>query len=71
MHEHVWMKNIFYCGLFAGLVSINAVQMRAHHENEGLVYNFAVRASTLNNIAGRLRASLMRGGAEISARAGL
>jgi hypothetical protein len=29
-----------------GLVSINAVQMRAHHEHG------AVRASTLNNIAG-------------------
>ncbi len=53
------MKTIFYCGLFAGLVSINAVQMRAHHENgavrcgPGIQRCGAVRASILNNMAGR------------------
>ncbi len=53
------MKTIFYCGLFAGLVSINAVQMRAHNENgavrcgrgPGIQLCGAVRASILNNIA--------------------
>ncbi len=59
------MKTIFYCGLFAGLVSINAVQMRAHHER---AWYTTLRCGAGFHIeyyceAGRLRASLMRGGA--------